>query len=60
MIQPILVLLFTLQKWHEWMIIDGGDPTGREADRDICKVFVEFGMGGLDDGKGIWPELGIS
>ena len=53
MIQPILVLLFKLQKWHEWMIIDTGDPTGREANRDVSQGFVKFGMGGLDDGEGI-------
>ena len=59
MIQPVLVLLFKHQKWHEGMIIDGGDPTSREANRDICQVFVEFGMGGLDDSETNARELKI-
>ncbi len=34
--------------------MDGlGDLAGRVANRDVSQVFVELGMGGLDDGEGI-------
>ena len=53
MVQPILMFLFEHQEWYEWMVADVGDPAGWVANRDINQVFVEFSMGGLDDGKGL-------
>ena len=35
------------------MVIDAGDPSSRETNRDISQAFVKFGMGGLDDGESI-------
>jgi len=51
------VLLFEHQKWHEWMVIDVGDPAGRVADRDVSQVFVELGMGSLDDSEGMRGDI---
>jgi len=39
------------------MVADVGDPAGWVANRDINQVFVEFSMGGLDDGKGLGDFL---